>query len=155
MKNEVPHLLKLSSYSIIITSSLQYQHQPIFPLRIAIHPPKSWNSITSSSDRSSQCKIKCISSFTSTTCTLLADPLLSPLSSPLTHFYSQLCSSSPQFHQYPPDPLTPNIYTDSSSSPSPPSALSVAPLELPNSPSLPSRYCLSTSAPSLSTASQR
>ena len=113
------------------------------------HPSTKLNNFLLSNDRTSQCKTKCISSSTypRVHCLQILSSLLSPAH---LSFYSQLRSSLPQFRHHTPDPLTPNIYTSclTLTLGLTPSAWSVAPLPPPKSPSLPSRYCLSTSAPS-------
>ena len=119
-----------------------------FPHHIAIH---SSNSITSSSPLIEPHNAKQSASLPPPTHVYTACRSSPPSSvQPICPFYSQLRSSSPQFRHHTPDPLTPNIYTSclTLTLDLTPSAWSVAPLAPPKSPSLPSRYCLSTSAPS-------
>ena len=142
-------LLHIFSNSLPTLSSLQARSSIYINLSLSpphCHPSTKFNNCLLSSDRASQCKTKCIS-FPTYPLVHCLQILSSPLS-PSTCFYCQLRNSSPQFRRHTLDPLTPNIYTSclTLTLDLTRSAWSVAPLELPNSPLLPSRYCLSTSA---------
>ena len=139
LKNWLFHIL---SKSLPTLSSLQARSSININLWLSsphCHPFIKFYNFLLSSDRASQCKTKCISSSTYPLVHCLQ--ILSSLLSPSTRFYSQLCSSSPEFRQHTPDPVTPNIYTSclTLTLDLTPSAWSVALLELPNSPSPPSR----------------